>query len=112
MDDILAMMLKTLGRNEVKRIWLHNGAILRTTVDQRWIGFLTFGISLAFTRPQVVIYGPRSIENMEGVGDIVASCAKMGIDVSSCLDLPEVPWQPSLSPEQHWSRALVGIFQS
>jgi hypothetical protein len=49
---------------------------------------------------------------MEGVGDIVASCAKMGIDVSSCLDLPEVPWQPSLSPEQHWSRALVGIFQS
>jgi len=56
--------IKNLTNNQYMVITVKNGALRETKVFSRYVGYCTFGLSLFFTQPILIVEGARSPENV------------------------------------------------
>lgn len=56
--------IKNLTNNQYMIITVKNGGLRETKTFSRYLGYCTFGLSLLFTQPTLIVEGARSPENV------------------------------------------------
>jgi len=68
MDEMLTLVImEELEENQYLDVFIREGEIIHAIPRERWMGYLTLGISNYFTEPYVVVVGYDNDQNREVV---------------------------------------------